>query len=173
MKTIQLWENRGTKSDKVCIVDDEDYIKVIKSISQRAKWYAHRPPGATSYYAVSGDRRISVHRVVMDPPKGMVVDHINGNALDNRKENLRVCTYSQNSCNKKTRSDSQSGYKGVAKAGNRWRAYIADPETPATKKRNIGLGTYDSPEEAAKAYDKKAKQMYGEFAHLNFPEDKQ
>jgi len=172
MRTIELWENKNTKSDKVCIIDDEDYDKVVKSIGPRAKWYAHKPPGATSYYAVNGNRRISIHRIVMNPPKGMVVDHINGNALDNRKENLRVCTYSQNSCNKKIRSDSQTGYKGVTKVGNRFAAYIADPVTPATKKRQIRLGTYDSPEEAAMVYDKKAKQIHGEFALLNFPEDK-
>ena len=109
----------------------------------------------------------------MDPPKGMVVDHINGDALDNRKENLRVCSYSQNSCNKKIRSDSRSGYKGVVKVGKKWQAYIGDPDTPATRKRRLYLGTYTTAEDAARAYDNRAKELYGDYALLNFPETQQ
>ena len=105
MKEIKLWKNRNTLSEMVCLVDDEDYEKVMSALGKRgAKWYAHKPPGSSSYYALNGKRDLAIHRIVMSPPKGMVVDHINGNALDNRKENLRVCTYSQNSCNKKIRN---------------------------------------------------------------------
>ena len=118
---------------------------------------------------MSGDRYSSVHRVVMGNPKGMDIDHINHNSLDNRKENLRICTRSQNCANKKVRRDSRSGYKGVCvrKGGKRFLAYIGDPNTPATQKRQIKLGTYGTAEEAALAYKKAALEMYGEFAFLN------
>ena len=118
---------------------------------------------------MSGCRYKSVHRVVMGNPKGMDIDHIDGDGLDNRKENLRICTRSQNCANKKVRRDSRSGYKGVSvrKRGKRFKAYISDPETKFPKKRHIALGTYDTAEEAALAYNKAALEMYGEFAFLN------
>ena len=105
----------------------------------------------------------------MGNPKGMDIDHIDGNSLNNRKENLRICTRSQNCSNKKVRRDSRSGYKGVyiKKGGKRFLAYIGDPNTPATRKRQIRLGLYDTAEEAALVYNKAALEMYGEFAVLN------
>lgn len=170
MKKIKLWKNRNELSDKVAIVDDEDYEKVVEAIG-RSKWYVHNNNSAKDY-AMSGDRRKSIHRVVMDAPKGMDVDHANGNPLDNRKSNLRICTRSQNSQNKKLRRDSKSGFKGVVKRGkNSWHAYIGDPNTAYPKKRHIRLGAYKTPEEAARAYDKKAIEFFGEFAYINFPTD--
>ena len=127
------------------------------------------------YIAPSGC--IMMHKFIMNAPKGMCVDHINHDGLDNRRENLRICTYSQNSQNKRRRVNSRSGYKGVYqipekyKVRKRFQAYIGDPNTPATNKRNIRLGTYLTAEEAARVYDKKAKELFGEFAELNFPED--
>ena len=194
MKKIKLWENKDTLSDKVALIDDEDYEKVMSALGPRSKkWYAHCPPGAT-HYAMTGSRLVTMHRVVMDAPKGMDVDHINGDTLDNRKQNLRLCTRSQNCMNKKLRSDSQSGYKGVyeikkpqkhkyvsRKTGEvtyhysmpkkRFQAYIADPNSPAKRKKHIRLGCYATKEEAARAYDKKAKELHGEFARLNFPDE--
>lgn len=171
LKKVELWESRDKLSDKVSLVDDEDYEIVMKAITARSKWYAHKPGKAASYYAFNGRRDKSIHRVIMDPPEGMVVDHINGNCLDNRRENLRICSYSQNSCNKKVRTDSKSGFKGVCQRGKRYQAYIGDPGTPALKKRNIKLGTYNTAIEAAAAYDKKAVEFYGEYAKINFPEN--
>ena len=194
MKKIKLWENQDTLSDKVALIDDEDYEKVMSALGPRSKkWYAQCPPGAT-HYAFTGSRRVTMHRVVMDAPKGMDVDHINGDTLDNRKQNLRLCTQSQNSMNKKLRSDSRSGFKGVYEKPTPWKykyvskktgevsireympkkpfqAYIADPNTPAKRKRHIRLGYYATKEEAARAYDKKAKELHGEFARLNFPDE--
>ena len=118
---------------------------------------------------MNGGRDKSVHRVIMDAPKGMDVDHINGDPLDNRKENLRLCTRRENCRNKKVRADSKSGFKGVyVRPNDRYQAYIGDP---AKKSRHINLGTYGTPEEAARAYDKKAIELHGEYAVLNFPED--
>jgi hypothetical protein len=170
MREIKLWKNRKELSDKVALVDDEDYSRVMEAISNRAKWYALFSPAAKKYYATNGSRRIQIHRVVMNAPKGMDVDHVNGDPLDNRKKNLRICTRPENCRNKKVRSDSRSGYKGVEmRSSSRFRAYIGNPNQ---KSRHMHLGTYDTPEEAARVYDKRAIELYGEFALLNFPEDK-
>ena len=209
MKKIKLWKNRHELSDKVALVDDEDYEKVTEAIKYKSgkpgKWYAHRPTAYRNtnhikYYAVNGDRRKAIHRVVMNAPPGMDVDHINGDPLDNRKENLRVCTHRDNIRNSNTRRDSASGFKGVRyirtpayqnflkngptlkKDGTPrkdqpqplakpWRAYISDPDTSYPKKRHIRLGYHRTAEEAARAYDRKAIEMYGEFAYTNFPSE--
>jgi len=197
MKEIKLWKNRTEVSDKVAIVDDEDYDKVIGAISKRAKWYAHKAPPSKKFYVVSGPRDILMHRVVMNAPEGMDVDHISGDPLDNRKENLRICTRSENCRNKNVRADSKSGYKGVEYVKNPayerylkhgpalnkdglprkaqpepfkkpWRAYIGSVDK---KNTHIFIGYFSTPEEGAMAYDKKAAELHGEFALLNFPED--
>ena len=108
-----------------------------------------------------------MHQLIMQRPKGLDVDHINHDGLDNRKINLRLCTRSQNSQNKRIRRDSNSGYKGVTPVGRKWAAYIGDPQTPATRKRQIRLGTFATREEAALAYNKAARELYGAFAQLN------
>jgi hypothetical protein len=170
MKEIKLWKNRKELSNKVALVDDEDYNRVMKAISSRARWYAHSSPKGSKFYAVNGSRDLAIHRVITNAPKGMDVDHINGNPLDNRKENLRICTRSENCRNKKVRSDSATGYKGVEKPNSNlrkpFRAYIGDPTRPGV---HLYLGHHVSASEAAKAYDKKALELYGEFALLNFP----
>tara|TARA_Y100001973_G_scaffold79010_1_gene116069 strand:- start:954 stop:1565 length:612 start_codon:yes stop_codon:yes gene_type:complete len=202
MRKIKLWKNRDEMSDHEAIIDDEDYERVVEAIKYKngkpGKWYAHDPSkGKLGYvYAWDGDHRKSMHRVIMDPPKGMDIDHINGDTLDNRKENLRICTRSQNAQNKKLRRDSASGYKGVheqkkpskrkyvsKKTGKvtyhyympkkRFKAYIGEPDwrEKGLKNSHINLGRYDTAEEAARVRDKKAKELHGEFAYLNFPEE--
>jgi len=166
LREIKLWKNRNELSDKVAIVDDEDYNRVMEAISSRSKWYILSPPPSKKFYAFDGSHRLSIHRVVMNAPKGFDVDHINGDPLDNRKENLRICTRSQNCQNKSVRADSKSGFKGVDQRATRFRAYIGDPNR---KNRHINLGYYTTAEEAARAYDKKATELHGEFATLNFP----
>jgi|TARA_R110000824_G_scaffold71132_5_gene182367 hypothetical protein len=169
VKEVKLWKNRKELSDKVALVDDEDYSRVVEAISKRAKWYAHVPHTSKKYYAMNGNRDLSIHRVVMNAPKGMDVDHINGDPLDNRKENLRICTRSENCRNRKVRTTSKSGYKGVYTTPyGRFQAYIGNPDK---KSRHISLGTYDAPEEAARVYDRKALELHGEFALLNFPRE--
>jgi len=170
MAEVKLWKNKDELSDKVALVDDEDYERVVEAIRYKngkpGKWYAHEV--AKGYcYATSGCRRIFIHRVIMNAPSGMDVDHINGVRLDNRKENLRVCTRSQNSSNKKLRRDSKSGFKGVyqAKSG-RYEAYIGIPGTAGRHER---LGRYDTAEEAARVRDRRAIELHGEFAYTNFP----
>ena len=170
MKKIELWKNKDELSDKVAIIDDEDYERVVEAIRYKngmpGKWYAHETSNGYCY-AVNGNRRNSVHRVVMNAPPDMDVDHINGDRLDNRKQNLRVCTRAQNSSNKKLRRDSQSGFKGVyQRKSGRYQAYIG---IPGTAGKHETLGIYDTAEEAARVRDRRAIELQGEFAYTNFP----
>tara|TARA_B100001094_G_C17801896_1_gene609519 strand:- start:76 stop:648 length:573 start_codon:yes stop_codon:yes gene_type:complete len=174
MKKIRLWKNKDELSDKYALVDDEDYEGIVEAKDKRGKprkWYCHNNNSKTGDYAMGGSRRDSIHRLVMGNPKGMCVDHINGDTLDNRKENLRVCTRSQNSQNQRLKSHSQSGYKGVYEIKNpqpkkRFRAYLGGGQG----KSHIRLGSYATAEEAAEVRDKKALEIHGEYASLNFPD---
>lgn len=114
---------------------------------------------------VSG-KMLYLHRHIVGAPKGMVVDHINGNTLDNRRENLRICTRKQNSANTKRHSRNKSGFKGVCwcKDHQAWKAQLH------TQNKSIFLGRFSTPELAALAYDVAARAQFGEFARLNFPE---
>lgn len=147
----------------VAIVDDEDYELV-----SRYKWFAdRRGKYSIRYYACRktyiDERRVNeyMHHAILGHVR---VDHKNGNGLDNRRENIRIATQSQNMANRRSQANSQSPYKGVRKVKLRWRAYIKPNEKP------IHLGYFDTAEEAARAYDWAAKRIYGDFALLNFPE---
>lgn len=95
------------------------------------------------------------------------VDHINGNTLDNRLENLRIVTHRQNCFNKVKRSDSKQPYKGVHKhSANTWRARIGNGG-------RLRMACFKTAEEAAKQYDIWAKELHGPYARLNFPEAKE
>ena len=105
-----------------------------------------------------------MHKEILKPPSGFETDHINHNGLDNRKDNLRICTTSQNHYNQIIRSESKtSKFKGVSrhKASRKWIAQIG------YGRRMIYLGCFDSESEAARAYNQKARELFGEFANLN------
>lgn len=109
---------------------------------------------------------IYMHREILRPCDGLMVDHINHDGLDNRRENLRLASAAENNCNRRGPLGKSSRYKGVTrtKRGKPWRATIT------VGKRRIHLGRYDSEIEAARAYDAAARKYHGEFACLNMDE---
>lgn len=104
-------------------------------------------------------KTILIHRLILDAPAMFEVDHINHDLSDNRKANLRLVNRQQNNCNNRQKVNKRGKYKGTLRNGKRWGAKI----------QSHWIGTYDTEEEAALAYDKMAAIMYGEFAYLNFP----
>jgi len=104
------------------------------------------------------------HRIIMSPRDKEIVDHIDGNGLNNKRSNLRICTHAENMRNRKIASHNKSGYKGVYKDNkkNRWRAEIC------FNKKRYRLGSFGSAISAALAYDKAAISLHGEFARTNF-----
>ena len=110
---------------------------------------------------------VSLHRIILNSPPNLLVDHKNGHTLDNRRENLRLATRSQNVHNKcKTQSKTSSKFIGVSleKRRGRWDVRIRH------EGKQIWIGTFDNEIDAARAYDEAAKKYHGEFARLNFPE---
>lgn len=99
--------------------------------------------------------------VLSDCPKGMIRDHINNNRLDNRRSNLRYVTYKQNARNRKPHKKNKTGYKGIS---------IHKGKYIIAKIQGDTIGFFQTIEEAARAYDKEAKDRFGEYAYLNFPE---
>jgi hypothetical protein len=116
---------------------------------------------------VSRDGLILLHREIMKPPQGMVVDHKNRNKLDNTRDNLRVCTHGQNVQNRGKRRGCSSRFLGVyhMKDQGKYHAYVY------YERRQCSCGDFADENEAARAHDAKAVELYGEFARLNFPEE--
>jgi hypothetical protein len=148
------------------ILDQQDYRRFA-----RFKWCIGGDNG--NFYAIRGQRIgsddlkiVRLHRLIMDAPDGILVDHINGNGLDNRRANLRLATHSQNQWNKRKMQNTTSRFVGVSFRENRrkWAAYIG------VAGKRIWLGNFDSEIEAARVYDQAAMKYRGEFARLNFPQ---
>lgn len=119
-----------------------------------------------AYTQVKG-RTIYLHRFIMDAPKGVQVDHRDGDGLNNLRGNLRFATQTLNNANRAYRGT--TGFRGVVlTSGGRYRAAIFHRENGRRTIKN--LGTYEAAEEAARAYDDAALERFGEFARLNFPE---
>jgi len=142
------------------IVDAADFERLNKY-----RWYAS-PSGGGKMYARRNTRTgtVLMHREIMRPPKGMHVDHKDRNGLNNRPDNLRNCTPAQNEYNKAPRGK-KSRFKGVYPDGDKWCAVIKH------KGRTHYLGAFDDEVEAAKARDRKAYELQGEYAYLNFPQE--
>lgn len=109
-------------------------------------------------------KQITLQELILPPPEGMAVDHKDRNPLNNLRENLRICTKTQNQQNSTLQINNTSGYVGVMFNKNSllWRAYIY------CNKENIHLGYFTTALEAALVRDKKARELHGEFATLNF-----
>lgn len=155
MKEIQLTQG------KIALVDDEDFYRVSLH-----KWQTRQSTSGCWYaFAKINGENISLHSYILPPKDGFVIDHKSGDGLDNRRSNLRHATVSQNMANQKQHRDSKSPYKGIWRAAHcdRWAAQIV------CKRRKIYLGVYQKAEDAARAYDAKARELFGFFAKTNFP----
>jgi hypothetical protein len=146
---------------EICLVDDEDYEYLSQYRWNKSQYgYAYR----------IGDRqkgeqwKILMHREIMKAQKSRIVDHKNGNRIDNRKENLRFATPHQNSCNR-IGNTAKSGYKGVIRNKTSKReSWIARIKI---NRKMTYIGCYETPEIAARAYNDAAIRFHGEFARLN------
>jgi len=148
------------------VVDDEDF-----DFLSQWKWFAHIDGGTGAPYAkrqvwcgTKEQRGVLMHCQLVGLSG---VDHINGDTLDNRKCNLRPATRSQNAMNssKGKRRNTSSRFKGVSKKATRWIAQIT------VDKKRKQIGSFSTEEEAARAYDRHAKNHYKDFARLNFPDE--
>lgn len=165
MREIELTQGQ------VALVDDEDYDWL-----NQWKWCAHKDHSG-NFYAVRNSTRkngkrfiIRMHRQILklEQEDSHQTDHIDHNTLNNRQDNLRICTCRQNQMNQKIRSNTTSKFKGVSwhKASKKWQAGMS------IKGKTRNLGCWDTEEDAARAYDLIAIQEYGEFAHLNFEQER-
>lgn len=151
-----------TKRNIKVQIDSQDKNEVLSY-----SWHLTDKGYLRTAIRISGRKSdLYLHRLIMAPPSNKIVDHINHDRLDNRRCNLRLCTRSQNNMNRKLRSDNLLGFKGVTAVGNRYRVKIK------FMNKNIYIGTFESAEKAAKAYDEKAIKLFGDYAYLNFAVDK-
>jgi hypothetical protein len=154
MKKISL--TRG----KFALVDDEDY----EYLSQWNWFCLNKGYAVRSVADGKGKQKLLLmHRLINNTPQGLYTDHISQNRLDNRRENLRSVTRSQNGMNRTRYKNSASKYKGVSgpTSSGKWRATIKQDNKYAH------LGTFLNEKDAAKAYNVKAKELFGNFCHLN------
>lgn len=146
---------------KIALVDDDDFEKL-----KAFKWFynSHGYAIRSKFIGVKEGKQkqtiISMHRMIMGTPDGMDTDHINHDKLDNRKENLRICTTSENSCNKH-QNVGVSGFRGVRKHYKKWQAQIW------SNGKFYSIGTYKTSKDAAIAWNEAARKYHGKFAMLN------
>jgi hypothetical protein len=134
-----------------------------------SRWSWHVILSRKTQYAVltlrdKGERiAFSMHRLLISAPRGVYVDHINGNGLDNRRSNLRLCSNVQNSYNAGLRKDNTSGFKGVAfhKTSGKWQAFIK------VDGRRLCLGTFIDKDDARQAYQQASSNFHGEFGRVS------
>ena len=159
---MQLKIHSEKKGDFIITYDDDDHALV-----SMYNWYVSKHHNC--WYAVNRDEKngvktsIYMHRLIMNAPKGIPVDHRDNNGLNNCKSNLRLATFAQNNTNRDKRKDNKSGFKGVSWCKMRG-SYVANI---SYKKKKIHIGHSESKIEAAMMYNQKAIELYGEFAKIN------
>jgi len=154
MRTIHLVNNRG-----IALCDDADY----EYLSQ-FKWYRATPSTKKTYYAVTciNGKQIGMHRLLLNAKPRQQIDHKNGKGYDNRRENIRFCTHQQNQANQHARYCGSSKYRGVRKCKTGWISNIH------LNGKSVHIGVFPTEKQAARAYDRIAKAIHGEFANTNF-----
>ena len=147
--------------DQYATIDAADYERAASF-----SWHTSISGNRTYAYSRINGRNVSLHRFLTNAPKGMVVDHIDHDGLNDRQSNLRVCTQRQNLYNSRPKGRS-SRFKGVCwdKHRERWVVHIC------YNGRNRFVGQFTDEIEAARAYDRMAVELFGEYAYLNFPEE--
>jgi hypothetical protein len=141
-------------------------VKIDESEAHRLvgkAWHINNS-GYVNHCFLDVDKRIKaelLHRSIIGAKPGQIVDHIDGDKLNNQRSNLRLCTHSENVKNRKVSKHSKSGLKGVRKHKNKWSATIT------SDKVIYRLGQYDTPELAHAAYCEASKKLHGEFSRLN------
>lgn len=155
-----------TNSRDVALLDDEDYERLRlypwrKQTNANGKVYVVR---TRSRKEAPGSHLVKLHREIVSAPAGCDVDHVDNNGLNNQSANLRVCTRSENLRNTRKRDNSSAKFKGIYwhKRARKWVAQIKPPTG------HIYLGSFADDVEAAKAYDAKARELFGAFAKCNF-----
>ncbi len=147
----------------ITIIDSED-----EPLVRSYPWYVCRGPSGIIYVASKrrGESPVLMHRLIMGAREDDLVDHRDGNGLNNRRGNLRLCSPTQNAANRRLSTANTSGFKGVSKTKNgRYRAVIR------LNRRQVHLGYFIDAESAATAYDEAARSAFGDFACLNFPRE--
>lgn len=140
---------------RFALVDASDYKWLNQwnwsAANKRGILYAVRSNGGKSH--------IPMHREILKPAEGLEIDHLNGDGLDNRRSNLRIASRAENLRHRKTFRNNKSGFKGVTyiKTNGKWKA-------------TLNLGTFETPEQAARAYDEVIRKLFGRFAKTNFDE---
>ena len=158
MKIIKL------RGGATTLVDDEDFDNLSKHIWSTLKG-THRKTIYAVRYEYDKEKKkliaILMHRQIMGIKSPLMVNHENGDGLDNRKSNLRIATRAECQYGRKSNDNSPTGFKGVRLQDGRYRARLGK------EGKLINLGYYDTPNEAAEAYNEAALKHYGEFARLN------
>lgn len=146
------------RNGEMIIVDDEDFEYL-----RQWRWYINAQGYAVGYKDWNKEKKslVRMHRIINRTPSGLLTDHINGNKLDNRRNNLRNANRSQNACNSRPRSNS-TNHKGVSWDGKnkRWRVQIG------LNGKNYVFGRYEEITDAIKVANKKRLELHGEFARI-------
>jgi AP2 domain-containing protein len=139
-------------------IDDADYALI-----SQFTWYYNPEGYAITRKTIEGKRTtIWMHRLIMGAKPGQKVDHKDGSGLNNQRSNLRFATAANNMQNRRKNRNTSSKYKGVTRMPNgRWHAQVHH------QRKTYHIGTFDVEEDAARAYDEKAAELFGEFAHFN------
>lgn len=156
---------------RFAVVDDEDYAGLA-----RHRWYVAKTGYVVRSEHISGSKRNRIsrkhlmHRVVLNALPNEMVDHVDGDRLNNSRENLRLCSGRQNNANRlKLPNAKLSRFKGVTVSGKKRHPWKAQVKLPNGQNKN--LGHFDTEERAAIAYDEASRRLFGDFARYNFPRD--